>query len=436
MAPNWVQLAKEMKGRLNIGEVNCDVESRLCKDVRLRGYPTILFFRGGERVEYDGLRGLGDFVTYANKAIDIGSGVKDVDASEFKEMEETEEVIFTYFYDHATTTEDFAALERLPLSLIGHAKLVKTNSALLAERFKITTWPRLLVSRDGRPTYYTALAPQDMRDFRKVLSWMQSVWLPIVPELTASNSREIMDGKLVVLGILTRERSDEFMIAKKEIKSAALEWMDKQTLAFQRERQELRDAKQLRIEEAEDRNDQRALRAAKSIRINMDKSEQKEVGFAWVDGVFWERWIRTTYGIEVAKDGEKVIINDEDVSVFAPQATAARLMLLQNRRYWDTTITGNSIMASRTSILETLPKVVISPPKIKPKSTISNFEKFFFDIRGAISGHPILSIGFIAGMVVSAFVWGRKRLRRSRGGYFRLDEKDGLLGGNMNGKVD
>jgi protein disulfide-isomerase len=143
---------------------------------------------------------------------------------------------------------------------------------------------------------------------------MESVWLPIVPELTASNSREIMDGKLVVLGILTRERPDEFMAAKKEIKSAALEWMDKQTVAFQRERQELRDAKQLRIEEAEDRNDQRALRAAKSIRINMDQSQQKEVGFAWVDGVFWERWIRTTYGIEVAKDGEKVIINDEDVS--------------------------------------------------------------------------------------------------------------------------
>jgi protein disulfide-isomerase len=263
------------------------------------------------------LRGLGDFVSYANKAIDIGDGVRDVDAVEFKELEEKEEVIFVYFYDHATTTEDFLALERLTLSLIGHAKLVKTSSSILAERFKITTWPRLLVSRDGRPTYYTALSPQDMRDFRRVLHWMQSVWLPIVPELTASNSREIMDGKLVVLGILTRERPDEFMMAKKEIKSAALEWMDKEILAFQRERQELRDAKQLRIEEAEDRNDQRALRAAKSIRINMDKADHKEVGFAWVDGVFWERWIRTTYGIEVAKDGEKVIINDEDVRILS-----------------------------------------------------------------------------------------------------------------------
>ncbi|KAL2061957.1 hypothetical protein VTL71DRAFT_7335 [Oculimacula yallundae] len=419
MAPNWIQLAKEMKGKLNIGEVNCDAESRLCKEVRLRGYPTILFFRGGERVEYAGLRGLGDFVSYANKAIDVGDGVKDIDALEFAELEEKEEVIFLYFYDHATTTEDFEALERLTLSLIGHAKLVKTNSAKLAERYKITTWPRLIVSRDGRPTYYTALAPKDMRDFRQVLNWMQSVWLPIVPELTASNSREIMDGRLVVLGILTRERPDEFLIAKKEIKSAALEWMDKQTLAFQRERQELRDAKQLRLEEAEDRNDQRALRAAKSIRINMDKSEQKEVGFAWVDGVFWERWIRTTYGIEVAKDGEKVIINDED-----------------QRRYWDTTITGNSIMASRTSILETIPKVVASPPKIKPKSTISSFEKFFFDIRGAFSGHPYLSVGLLAGILIGAAMWSKGRMKRSRGGFFKLDEKDGLLGGPANGKVD
>ncbi|RDL33617.1 uncharacterized protein BP5553_07985 [Venustampulla echinocandica] len=419
MAPNWIQLAKEMKGRLNIGEVNCDVETRLCKDVRVRGYPSILFFRGGERVEYDGLRGLGDFVSYANKAIDVGDGVRDVDAEEFEELEESEEVIFVYFYDHATTSEDFAALERLTLSLIGHAKLVKTKDQALVDRFKITTWPRMLVSRDGRPTYYTGLTPQEMRDFRRVLHWMQSVWLPIVPELTATNSREIMNGKLVVLGILTRERPDEFLMAKKEIKSAALEWMDRQTAAFQRERQELRDAKQLRIEEAEDRNDQRALRAAKSIRINMDQSQQKEVGFAWVDGVFWERWIRTTYGIEVAKDGEKVIINDED-----------------NRRYWDTTISGNFIMPSRTSILETIGKVVHSPPKIKAKTTVSSFEKLFFDIRGAISGHPFLSIGIFAGIVLGAMTWGRGRIRKSRGGFFKLDEKDGLLGGNSNGKVD
>ena len=313
LAPSWVQMAKEMQGKLNVGEVNCDVESRLCKDVHVRAYPTMHFFRGGERVEYDGLRGLGDLINYAKKAITIGDGVVDVDAESFKEMEETEEVIFLYFYDHATTSEDFAALERLTLSLVGHARLVKTSSSQLADRFKISTWPRLLVSRDGRASFYTALAPQDMRNFRQVLSWMQSVWLPLVPELTVSNSREIMSNKYVVLGILSRERADEYVLDKREMKSAALDWMEKQTHAFQQERQELRDAKQLRLEEAEDRGDDRGKRQAKAIRINIREDDKKQVGFAWVDGVFWQRWLRTTYGVDV-KNGHRVIINDEDVS--------------------------------------------------------------------------------------------------------------------------
>ena len=93
-----------------------------------------------------------------------------------------------------------------------------------------------------------------------------------------------------------------------------MDWIEKQEHAYQLERQELRDAKQLRIEEAEDRDDQRGLRNAKGIRINMDEIERKSVGFAWVDGVFWERWVQTTFGVNV-KDGEKVVINDEDVSV-------------------------------------------------------------------------------------------------------------------------
>jgi protein disulfide-isomerase len=311
LAPTWEQLAKDLKGQLNVGEVNCDVESRLCKEARVKAYPTIHYFHGGERVEYDGLRGLGDLRSFTKKALD--SDVKYVDEQAFKEMEETEEVIFTYFFDHATTSEDFSALDRLTLSLIGHAKIVKTDSAALAKRFKISTWPRLLVSRDGRASFYTALAPKDMRDFRKVLAWMQSVWLPIVPELTIPNALDILPNKFVVLGVLSRNRPDDFIQSKRELKEAALEWMDKQTQLFQLERQEMRDAKQLRIDEAEDRNDQRALRQAKSQRIGIREEDfRKPVSFAWVDGVFWERWLRVTYGIEVS-NSDRVIINDEEV---------------------------------------------------------------------------------------------------------------------------
>lgn len=421
LAPSWLQMSKEMQGKLNIGEVNCEVEPRLCKDVRVKAYPTMHFFRGGERVEYDGLRGLGDLVAYAKKALDIGKGVVDVNAAAFKEMEETEEVIFLYFYDRATTTEDFEALDRLTLSLVGHARIVKTDSAVLAERFKISTWPRLLVSRDGRPSYYNALSPKDMRDFRAVLGWMQSVWLPLVPELTASNAREIMDGKFVVLGILSRERADEFVLDKREIKNAALDWMEKQTHAFQLERQEQRDSKQLRQEEAEDRGDQRALRAAKSMQITIREEDKKQVGFAWVDGVFWERWIRSTYGIDV-RHGERVIINDED-----------------NHRYWDMTESGNYVLPSRTSILETLPKVVANPPKLSSKSSAGIIKQVYFALTSPLASHPWVSLGLIIGVAISVSMWGKGRIRKTRGGtggFLHLDGKEGLLNGGGYGKAD
>jgi protein disulfide-isomerase len=312
LAPNWSNLARQMRGNLNIGEVNCDAEKGLCKKLGVRGYPTMLLFRGAERVEYDGLRGIGDLLSYAEKVAAVGAGVQEVDAEAFKKLEETEEVIFTYFHDHATTSEDFQALERLTLSLVGKAKLVRTSDAELAKRFKISTFPRLIVSRDGKPSYYPPITPREMRDTKKILSWMKSVWLPLVPELTSSNAREIMNGKMVVLAVLSRARAEDFTRSKRELKNAALEWIDKRDAAFQLERQELRDAKHLRIEEATDKSDERALMDARSIRIDIDALEKTPVAFAWVDGVAWERWIKSTYGVEV-KDGERVIINDEDV---------------------------------------------------------------------------------------------------------------------------
>ncbi|PFH62581.1 hypothetical protein XA68_13001 [Ophiocordyceps unilateralis] len=425
LAPTWGQLAKSMRGKLQIGEVNCEREPALCrKDLNVKLYPTIVFFKGGERTDYSGLRGLGDFVQYAEEAMELARGVPDVDADELKKLEQKHDVIFIYFYDHATTSEDFKALERLPLSLIGHAKLVKTKDRKLYDRFKITTWPRLLVSREGRPTYYPPLTPDEMRDVRGVLDWMKSVWLPLVPELSPSNARQIMDGKLVVLGIVNHDDHDAFQASLREMKSAANEWMDRQLQEFQLERKKLRDSKQMRIEEAEDRNDQRALRAAKAIRVNMDNSGRKEVMFAWVDGVYWQRWIRTTYGIDV-KDGERIIINDED-----------------NRRYWDQTVTGNHMLVSRTSIMETLDKIVYGPNVIKPKLTISAPEKMLLDIRVALMEHPLLTLGCVVGIGFGVISWIRGRNRR-RGGHFRLDDtmgikelKDGLLGVNGNHKAD
>lgn len=107
-------------------------------------------------------------------------------------------------------------------------------------------------------------------------------------------------------------------------------------------------------------------------------------------------------------------------------------------------------MASRTSILETIPLVIANPPKLKPKSTIGRFESALFFGRSFFITHPFLSLTLLTITVaVAAFVGRRRILRRGTyshggilgnangGGFFNLDNKEGLLGGSLTGgKVD
>jgi len=149
-----------------------------------------------------------------------------------------------------------------------------------------------------------------MRDHRRLLSWMKSVWLPMVPELSAANSHEVMQGRTVVLAILDRTLKD-FEQTKQKMKAAALEWLDVRAGEDKAEKQELREQKETKIEQAEEKGDKKAIEKAKGIQVVV--KPKKEVGFAWVDGVFWNRWCRGTYGVDVRKTGPHIIINEQDV---------------------------------------------------------------------------------------------------------------------------
>lgn len=311
MAPSWSSMAREMTGHLNVAEVNCETERKLCREMKASSYPTIRLYRGQESIEYEGLRGLGDLKHFAEQAVAAVNPVADVNLSEFEDLEKTEGAIFIYFYDHATTTEDFTALERLPLHLLNRAKIVKSKDEALARRFRISTWPRLLVSKSGKATVYPELMPQHMRDVPKMVEWAQQNWLPLVPEVDSANAQDVMAGKFVVLGILAREAGG-FELAQRELKDAAVEWMDQQKRVLELELDKLRDAKQSKVEKAELSGKEQKIKDAKSIKINMDEIKRKEVAFAWADGVFWQRWIKTTFGIDVA-EGQRAIVYDLDV---------------------------------------------------------------------------------------------------------------------------
>ena len=70
MAPAWVDLAKELGAdeSVLIGEVDCTVESSVCQENEVKGYPTLKAFKGGNLIEkYAGGRDLNSFKAAVNK---------------------------------------------------------------------------------------------------------------------------------------------------------------------------------------------------------------------------------------------------------------------------------------------------------------------------------------------------------------------------------
>ena len=97
-------------------------------------------------------------------------------------------------------------------------------------------------------------------------------------------------------------------------------------------------------------------------------------------------------------------------------------------------------MPSRTSILETLPKIVNPPPKLTPKSTIGTFENIIFQIRNFGTYHPFATFGILIIAVIALVSIVRNGMKngftRSGSGFFRLDGKEGLLGNPTGAKAD
>ena len=70
MAPAWVELAKDLADddSVVIAEVDCTVESSLCGENGVKGYPTLKSFKGGNEIEkYAGGRDLASFKAAINK---------------------------------------------------------------------------------------------------------------------------------------------------------------------------------------------------------------------------------------------------------------------------------------------------------------------------------------------------------------------------------
>lgn len=405
--PAWSQLSQQAKGLLNIGEVNCDEEKQLCKDAGVSQMPMLKFFASSIHSEYKGLRGLGDLLQFLDRAVEARKP-RQIGMKEFTAMRKStdNEVTLLYLYDRTTAKEDFQALEKLGVSMVGTVNIAQSNDTKVAKELGATQFPALYAVSADKVVQYIAKSPHQIRDHAKLVEWTRANRAPLVPQLTPFNYEDVFKQQVVVLAILDPRDPDTTSAAIKELTACAKELQDILRKEEAEELLELRKKKQLKIDEAKDKDDKKAENAANKIKVEVSK--RQPVGVAWIDAVFWERWIKSRYGSSPGGGFDaRVVINHESAGV-----------------YWDRTLSGATLSASRTQILETLEAVLKPSPKIRAVRLQNSLSSMVLRAQAVVSQHRVFTAAFCS--VVVFAVWYQRHVRSRRGG----DEAGGfgLLG--------
>ncbi|KAI8928543.1 thioredoxin-like protein [Entophlyctis helioformis] len=341
LAPTWETLAAELKGRVNVGKVDCTVHTDICKKFNVKGYPTLIFLQEPDPLtEFKGPRELAGLKKFALDLVSKPSFTP-IPADAISSVIEKEPVAFFFVYNPAAT--DFNVIrvfQSVAKTVKSTASVYISPSVQAFDKLSLKQLPssgpvlvavlRLRCSFTGDGASRTALR-----------NWILAQRRPLVAQLDGSTQEEIFSsGKKVVLAVVD-PAENAGLVAIQNLREAARSW-----------------------------------------KYDSQHSKAGDVTFAWLDGKQYSQHVFTIYGIKPL-DLPRLIIAD-----FA------------NEEFYDTFANGEKFKSfGQATVSKAITEVLDGKSKVK-----SNHNFFVKTVRSINKGVIGTLTMILENLLVSAFV--------------------------------
>ncbi|KAG8820676.1 hypothetical protein FRC19_008676 [Serendipita sp. 401] len=333
LAPKWVDLAERLKGVINVAEVNCDAHGTVCREQEIEGYPTVVLYLNGKKIEYTGSKSVSAMEEYIRKA--MSPRIETVDHTQYNSRLKEEDVLFLLLHS-GKDNRVMDVISKAAQPLLGNPPIFGSTSKQLYSQYEIastTSVPVLLAIKAHSPDHYAAklelagtIAANENADLLE--NWLQRNRFPLLGKLGMDNFYSVMKNPtkpFVVLAAI-----DPGPSAESE--------SEEQATATNLDRLSANAKSQLRKFES-------IARAWADGRETKDKA--RETVFVWMDGRKWGKWLKNMYGIE---DVSKVTNSDGTVGGGAGIVVVDHGSLL----YYDADQTGRPIRLNSDSVFDAL----------------------------------------------------------------------------------
>ncbi|KAJ3066597.1 hypothetical protein HDU98_010108 [Podochytrium sp. JEL0797] len=312
-APTWIEIATELKGVINVGEVDCTTDTALCNKFDVTMYPTIAHVSADKAEQFKGLRNKENVLAFAQQY--MRPVFKAVSADEVSTILKNDTGL-TMFYLYDSDTTPIATVERFAQVAASVSHVIEIK--VCPEKSSLAYFPSLpatqkfpiLLASQGESTH------KDTRVFQAPLelntdgtqlnlkNWIVKHSKPVLQKLDETSSKRIMNGKnVVVLGLV--KGSDE--VSKKRaievLRDAGKKWEGQAT------------------EVGTSVDDDVSLVAGDRDGI------ERDVVFVWMDALEKKEYVKKAFGLDVeaSKFPAVLVVDTKDDMFYSVNADGSLL---------------------------------------------------------------------------------------------------------------